>query len=155
VGEVVPVKVLGCLCLIDEGEADWKIIAIAITDPWAAVLSDVTDLEERLPGTVHSIREWFRTYKITDGKPENKFGLEGRCMNAEYSMSIIAETHHAWRQLVLGVKDQTPSEKFSLEDAASSSEPVPGGAMKRNLSYPKLNLEDINEDNNLPTEPAH
>ena len=40
-GEVVPVKVLGCLCLIDEGEADWKVIAINITDPWCAMLNDV------------------------------------------------------------------------------------------------------------------
>ena len=47
-------------------------------------------------GTVDAIREWFRTYKIPDGKPENKFGLEGRCMNAEYAMKIIDETHHAW-----------------------------------------------------------
>ena len=35
-----------------EGEADWKMIAIAITDPWAAVLHDVTDLETKLPGRV-------------------------------------------------------------------------------------------------------
>jgi inorganic pyrophosphatase len=59
------------------GEADWKLIAIAITDPWAPYLNDVNDLEEKLPGLVDAIREWFRTYKIPDGKPENKFGLEG------------------------------------------------------------------------------
>jgi inorganic pyrophosphatase len=48
--EIVPVKILGTLCLIDEGEADWKMIAIAITDPWAPLLNDVTDLETKLPG---------------------------------------------------------------------------------------------------------
>lgn len=36
--------------IISEGEADWKMIAIAITDPWAAILNDVTDLEAKLPG---------------------------------------------------------------------------------------------------------
>ena len=36
-------------------------------------------------------REWFRTYKIPDGKPENKFGLEGRCMNAAYAMHVVDE----------------------------------------------------------------
>ena len=102
VAEVVPVKILGCLCLIDEGEADWKLIAIAITDPWAPYLNDVNDLEEKLPGLVDAIREWFRTYKIPDGKPENKFGLEGRCMNAKYAMEIVRETHAAWQNLVLG-----------------------------------------------------
>jgi inorganic pyrophosphatase len=64
VGEVSPIKILGTLCLIDEGEADWKMIGINLADPWAPLLNDVDDLEEKLPGTVHSIREWFRTYKI-------------------------------------------------------------------------------------------
>ena len=49
-------KVLGCLCLIDEGEADWKIVAINITDPWAAQLNDVDDVERMLPGTIDAIR---------------------------------------------------------------------------------------------------
>ena len=47
-------------------------------------------------GTVDAIREWFRTYKIPDGKPENKFGLKGKCMDAAYAMKVIDETHHAW-----------------------------------------------------------
>jgi inorganic pyrophosphatase len=104
------------------GEADWKLIAINASDPWAALLNDVDDLETKLPGDVchslslsssylgpvlsgivHAIREWFRTYKIPDGKPENQFGLEGRCMNAAYAMHIVEETHEAWRHLVLGM----------------------------------------------------
>ena len=55
---------LGTLCLIDEGEADWKMIGIHVADPWAPLLNDVEDVEEKLPGTIASIREWFRTYKI-------------------------------------------------------------------------------------------
>ncbi|XP_061420807.1 inorganic pyrophosphatase [Lethenteron reissneri] len=39
-GEVVQVKVLGCLALIDEGETDWKLIAIDVNDPDAASLHD-------------------------------------------------------------------------------------------------------------------
>ena len=66
VGEVTPVKVLGVICLIDEGEADWKIIAISLSDPWAQFFNDVADVERLLPGTIDSIREWFRTYKIPD-----------------------------------------------------------------------------------------
>ena len=139
VAEVVPVKVLGCLCLIDEGEADWKLIAIAITDPWAPFLNDVTDLEEKLPGLVDAIREWFRTYKIPDGKPENKFGLEGRCMNAEYAMAVVEETHEAWKALVLGEKDELPPPP---SDGSSASPPT---GMKRNLSAPKLCLDDLNQ----------
>jgi len=32
-GEIVQVKVLGVLALLDEGETDWKIIAISVDDP--------------------------------------------------------------------------------------------------------------------------
>lgn len=34
-------KVLGVLCLIDDGEADWKVIAIDEEDRWARELNDV------------------------------------------------------------------------------------------------------------------
>lgn len=36
-------------------------IAIAITDPWAAVLNDVTDLESKLPGTslIFNVTQYF------------------------------------------------------------------------------------------------
>lgn len=35
-GEVIKVKVLGILAMIDEGETDWKVIAINVDDPDAA-----------------------------------------------------------------------------------------------------------------------
>ena len=135
VGEVCSVKILGVLCLIDEGEADWKLIAISTHDPWCDLLNDVGDLESKLPGMVNAVREWFRTYKMADGKPENKFGLEGKCMGADYAMSIIDDCHQEWRKLVLsGDGDET------LREEGSTSL---GGGIKRNLSFPKLNLEDL------------
>lgn len=38
-GQVIQVKVLGILALIDEGETDWKVIAINIEDPDASSLN--------------------------------------------------------------------------------------------------------------------
>lgn len=35
-GEIIKVKVLGILAMIDEGETDWKVIAINVDDPDAA-----------------------------------------------------------------------------------------------------------------------
>ena len=35
-GEVVHVKILGVLALIDQGETDWKLIAINVNDPEAS-----------------------------------------------------------------------------------------------------------------------
>ena len=34
-GDVKQVKVLGILAMIDEGETDWKVIAIDVNDPMA------------------------------------------------------------------------------------------------------------------------
>lgn len=42
----------------------------------------------------------FRSYKVPDGKPENKFALEERCMGRSYAMKVVSECHMAWRNLV-------------------------------------------------------
>lgn len=51
-GSVNKVKVLGCLAMIDDGELDWKVIAISSEDPLAASLNDINDVETKLPGTI-------------------------------------------------------------------------------------------------------
>jgi len=105
-GEVRPVKVLGVLCMIDDGEADWKVVVIDATDKWAPFLNDIEDVEKHLPGQLDAIREWFRTYKIPDGKPPNVFGLEERFMNKKYTMEIIKECNAAWKDLITGKKER-------------------------------------------------
>ncbi|CAM9810429.1 unnamed protein product [Discosporangium mesarthrocarpum] len=87
-GDVRQVKVIGVLAMIDEGETDWKVIAIDKEDRWAPELNDVEDVENLLPGVIDSIREWFRTYKIPDGKPPNEFALDERCMGRSYAMKV-------------------------------------------------------------------
>jgi len=105
-GQVRPVKVLGILCMIDEGEADWKIVAIDAEDKWAPYLNDIEDVERELPGTLNAIREWFRTYKIPDGKPPNRFGLGEKFMNKTYALGVIKECNHAWKELITGEKER-------------------------------------------------
>lgn len=85
------------------GETDWKIIAINIHDPLADKLNgllivscscrrltdalsllalckgcfaDIGDVEQHMPGFLQSTIDWFRYYKIPDGKPANQFGLD-------------------------------------------------------------------------------
>lgn len=99
-------KVLGVLCMIDEGETDWKIITIDAEDKWAPFLNDINDVEEQLPGTLDAIREWFRTYKIPDGKPPNKFGLDEKFMDKSYALDVIKECNHAWKELITGEKER-------------------------------------------------
>jgi inorganic pyrophosphatase len=40
-GDVIQVKVLGGYAMIDEGETDWKVIGIDITDPLADKLNGI------------------------------------------------------------------------------------------------------------------
>jgi len=99
-GGIRAVKVLGVLAMIDDDETDWKVVVIDAEDRWASELNDVADVERLLPGTISLIREWFRTYKIPDGKPPNKFALGEKCMSAEYAYGVVRETHGAYRKLL-------------------------------------------------------
>ena len=51
-GSIHVVKVLGVLAMIDDGELDWKLIAINVNDELASQLHDVEDVEAKLPGTL-------------------------------------------------------------------------------------------------------
>lgn len=115
-GAVRPVKILGVLCMIDEGEADWKVVTIDATDKWAPFLNDIEDVEEQMPGMLDAIREWFRTYKIPDGKPPNVFGLDEKFMNKKYANDVIQECHEAWAELVSGEKERKVAEGTDQDD---------------------------------------
>ncbi|KAF2485362.1 inorganic pyrophosphatase [Neohortaea acidophila] len=101
-GEVKQVKVLGVMALLDEGETDWKIIVIDVNDPLAPRLNDIEDVERHLPGLLRATNEWFRIYKIPDGKPENQFAFSGECKNKKYAMEIVRECAEAWEKLITG-----------------------------------------------------
>ncbi|ORX59819.1 inorganic pyrophosphatase [Hesseltinella vesiculosa] len=119
-GQVKQVKLLGVLALVDEGETDWKVLAIDIKDPMAKQLNDVQDVEKHFPGLVKATRHWFRIYKVPDDKPENKFAFDGECKNKAYATSIVQETHDAWKRLIEGEK---PMGKLALENASVESSP--------------------------------
>jgi len=99
-GDIYPVKILGVIALVDEGETDWKLIAIAVNDPLAAKLNDINDVEVHMPGFLAASREWFRIYKIPTGKPENKFGFNGEFKDKAFAHEIIQETHQFWKKLM-------------------------------------------------------
>ena len=101
-GSIIQVKVLGVMALLDEGETDWKIMTINVNDPLAPKLNDVEDVERHLPGLLRATNEWFRIYKIPDGKPENQFAFSGECKNKKYAMDIVRECAEAWERLITG-----------------------------------------------------
>ncbi|XP_014796627.1 PREDICTED: inorganic pyrophosphatase 2, mitochondrial isoform X1 [Calidris pugnax] len=99
-GEIVQVKVLGVLALVDEGETDWKIIAIGVDDPEAQKIHDIDDVKKHKPGYLEATVDWFRLYKVPDGKPENQFAFNGEFKNKDFAVEIIKSTHECWKALL-------------------------------------------------------
>ncbi|KAJ1862975.1 Inorganic pyrophosphatase [Coemansia sp. RSA 1722] len=136
-GQVKQVKVLGVMALIDEGETDWKILAIDVKDPLASKMNDVEDIERFMPGLLHATNEWFRIYKIPDGKPENQFAFGGEAKPKSYALDVVKETAEAWSDLVSGKSaagkidlSNTLLENASTVSAAVAEEAAAGGVSK-------------------------
>ncbi|KAE9554028.1 hypothetical protein FO519_002788 [Halicephalobus sp. NKZ332] len=104
-GGVIQVKVVGTLALLDEGETDWKLVAISTADPLADKINDITDVDKHFPGLLKATEEWFRVYKIPTGKPANEIAFNGEFKDAAFAQKIIAETNEFWKNLI---KEQTP-----------------------------------------------
>jgi inorganic pyrophosphatase len=61
-GAVVRVRVVGVLRLMDTGERDDKLIAVALDSPFESV-RDIADLESDFPGVTSILEIWFSNYK--------------------------------------------------------------------------------------------
>lgn len=94
-------KILGILALIDEGETDWKLIAINVNDPEASKFHDIDDVEKFKPGYLEATLNWFRLYKVPDGKPENQFAFNGEFKNKAFALEVIKSTHQCWKALLM------------------------------------------------------
>lgn len=96
VGAVVAVRVLGVLGLIDEGETDWKILAIREDDTAVKALRDLPS------STLATIQNWFRNYKTTDGKPQNEFWDGGKIHDDAVALDVLRDCHAQYSRLMSG-----------------------------------------------------
>uniref|UniRef100_A0AAR2LUI1 inorganic diphosphatase n=1 Tax=Pygocentrus nattereri TaxID=42514 RepID=A0AAR2LUI1_PYGNA len=94
-GDIIKVKVLGVLAMIDEGETDWKVIAINVDDPEAKDLNDISDVQRLKPGYLEATVDWFRRYKVPDGKPENQFAFNGEFKDKDFAIKTIKTLQNA------------------------------------------------------------
>jgi len=148
-GSVVQVKVLGVFAMIDEGETDWKVIAIDVNDPLAENLNDINDVDKVMPGFLKATVEWFKIYKMPDGKPANEFAFNGEPKNKEFAEKVIAGTHESWKKLMAGT---TESGGISLANTSlnnnNSMEAEGAGALVTEMVEQGEDLplpEDINK----------
>jgi len=99
-GSVIQVKVLGVLAMIDDGETDWKVFCIDVNDPDSDKLNDIEDVKNHKPGLVEATVEWFKYYKVPDGKPINAFAFDGEAKDRAFAEGVIQQTHEQWQKLM-------------------------------------------------------
>lgn len=105
VGEVVCCRVLGAVCLIDEGQADWKVIVVntAAKDPLSAACS-VEEAESVAPGRIEEALRWMDDFKQHSSKSETTLHFE--IHDAAKAISIVEKDHAAWKRLLAEVDSE-------------------------------------------------
>eukprot|EP01125_Pyxidicula_operculata_P003258 TRINITY_DN1380_c0_g1_i2.p1 TRINITY_DN1380_c0_g1~~TRINITY_DN1380_c0_g1_i2.p1 ORF type:complete len:190 (+),score=58.25 TRINITY_DN1380_c0_g1_i2:339-908(+) len=114
-GDVVQVKILGTWAMIDEGETDWKILAIDVNDPDAEKYNNVSDVPKE---KLDAVFTFLRDYKIPDGNPPNKFAFDNECKDRDFALKITGETHEEWHKLSTG-KIPSKGDKYNIEVAST------------------------------------
>ena len=96
--EVYKVRILGALKMIDDGEVDWKLLAIEVNQPLNKEVKDIADLRKRYPKRYTDIVNWFKNYKIAAGKTteQNIFAREDEDILVDETIEIIEETYQDW-----------------------------------------------------------
>mmetsp|Transcript_1482 Transcript_1482/g.2435 ORF Transcript_1482/g.2435 Transcript_1482/m.2435 type:complete len:1032 (+) Transcript_1482:189-3284(+) len=110
-GSVVPVKVLGSMELIDEGETDHKIIVLREDDPHFHSIHTVHDLDRYYPDTVSRLVDWLKNYKTSDGKPQNTLTHE-EPTTPEEAIRVIEEVSEFYQNLIRGDAEDAPSDYY-------------------------------------------
>ena len=108
VGEVAEVYVLGVMGLVDQGEMDWKVIAVDTRNPWLRAGRGVGSWDPQAPddiaaGVLGTVRDWFENYKVPEGKSRNGFlpaGEDGAVFfGPAEAVRVISGAHEDWFKL--------------------------------------------------------
>ena len=84
-GEVVDVRVIGVLKMLDDGEQDDKLVAVLTQDSPFAHIESMQQLDSEFPGVSQIVDIWFANYKGPDGGMEG-LGFE----DAESALAVLA-----------------------------------------------------------------
>lgn len=110
-GEVMTVKTLGCLALVDEDEVDWKVVGINSRDPNFHNYNDIADVPDYI---LSGIREWFRWYKYPDNLTLNTYGYDDRYLNKHFTDNIVEITHKDWKNKFSSLHSRNKSSVIEL-----------------------------------------
>lgn len=86
-------RVVGGLQLLDDEEADDKIIAVLENDPFWSKIQDVMDMPETM---VDRLRHYFATYKLIPGQ-ENRIHVKAT-FGRDHAMQVIQSAMHDYEE---------------------------------------------------------
>lgn len=90
---IVPAKVIGVMRMLDGGEADDKIIAVAAGDPSVSHINDISELPAHF---ISEMRNFFEDYK----KLENKTVVVEDFLGRETAIQILNESFKMYDDLI-------------------------------------------------------
>ena len=136
-GSIVRVKLLGVLAMIDDGETDWKLIAINAEDPAAELLNDIDDLAVHMPGASEALHRWLKYYKTPT---INRFAFDGQAQPRSFAETVLEECHQQWQKLIA----DTTKAASAPEGSAGGSGVGAGGGLSGKTSKLKVNRSSLN-----------
>ena len=63
-------------------------------------MNDIDDVEKHMPGLINATVDYYRFYKIPEGKPENEFAFGGKPKDAHFARELVEEVHGHWKVLM-------------------------------------------------------
>lgn len=88
---MVTAKVIGVMRMLDNGEADDKIIAVAAND---MSVNHINDIDELPPHTIKELQNFFEDYK----KLENKTVVVEEFQNKELALEIVQQSMRDYQE---------------------------------------------------------
>ncbi|MDK9739025.1 inorganic diphosphatase [Vibrio sp. D404a] len=89
-GEVVPVRLIGVMKMLDDGEQDDKLVAVLTNDSPFKDVTSLNELNNTYPGVQDIVGLWFENYKGPDGGME----LQGWGDDVEANKILEAARKH-------------------------------------------------------------
>ena len=75
-------------------------LAIEVNEAHERGVKNLADYDRQNPGAVKEVIEWFRNYKVWEGKKINEFKWNGDVLSVERSLEIIQESSNQYQELV-------------------------------------------------------
>jgi inorganic pyrophosphatase len=97
-GDVIPVKILGVLGVVDGETSDYKLIAFDTRAVFASQINTLADVEIHFPDLLAATRGYFRFYKFPE--QVNEILFRGEYQNSDWANDLIAEKHQQWLDLI-------------------------------------------------------